>query len=74
MATEIAKKLVTLEDLKAVTDLITEGSIIVDSVPTITDEEGLEIIDNMATLIISGREAGTLAEAEGVQLIDEIFA
>lgn len=74
MATEIAKKLVTLEDLKAVTDLITEGSIIVDSVPTITDEQGIEIIDNMATLIISGREAGTLTEAEGVQLIDEIFA
>lgn len=40
----------------------------------ITDEEGLEMIDNMATLIISGREAGVLSEEDGIALIDAIFS
>ena len=39
----------------------------------ITDEQGIAIIDDMATVIITGRQTGTLSDEEGLEIIDEIF-
>jgi hypothetical protein len=40
----------------------------------ITDEQGIAIIDDMAAAIVAGRKAGTLSDAEGLEIIDRIFA
>ena len=40
----------------------------------ITDEQGIAIIDDMASIIIAGREGGTLSDAEGISIINDIFA
>lgn len=40
----------------------------------ISDEQGIAIIDDMAAIIIAGREGGTLSDAEGISIINDIFA
>lgn len=39
----------------------------------ITDEQGIAIIDDMASMIITGRQTGTLSDEEGLEIINEIF-
>lgn len=40
----------------------------------ISDEQGIAIVDDMAALIMTGREAGTLTDEQGLAIVDDIFS